>query len=56
MTKPEPSLRRRSGFCVFWLTFVALGLALAHGAGQVGAPAVNHVDEAACGEQGADEE
>ena len=47
-------MRRCSGFRVFRLHFAGLGLA--HWAGQVGAPAVDHVDEAACGEQGADEE
>ena len=47
-------MRRCSGFCVVWPNFGGLGLA--HWAGQVGAPAVHHVDEAACGEKGADEE
>ena len=47
-------MRRCSGFCVFWPN--AAGLGLAHWAGKVGAPAVNRVDEAAHGQQGADEE
>ena len=47
-------MRRCSGFCVFWPNVAGLGLA--HWAGKVGAPAVNHIDEAAHGQQGADEE
>ena len=47
-------MRRCSGFSVVWSNVAGLGLA--HWAGQVGTPAVNHVDEAACGEKGADEE
>ena len=37
-----------SSFYVVWPNLAGLGLA--HWARQVGAPAVNHVDEAACGE------